>query len=179
MDLLNNLSLHNFLLVLMDEESYIEKSIQIVKALEGNYRAVYICLGRPYHDIFEGLKKQNISNGNFFFIDLLSSHYKEQEKVKNCIFISDPIELDKIKEAIRAVAVRHKPDVVVFDNISSLLMFQENSHILKFTHDIVSSSLITKTKIIYYAFKLGSIMDNEEMLKDIAMFADSTMDLSQ
>lgn len=179
MDLLSHIRQNNFLLLLMEEDSYSERSAEIAKLLEKNYKVTYVCLSRPHVDVIEGLKKQKLSNGNFFFVDLLSSHYKEPKRVKNCVFLNDPIELEKIEQAVKCILLENKPDVLLFDNISSLLMFKDTFHIIKFTHNLMSAQNGQKAKTIYYAFKFDSIPDNNELLKDLSMFADITLDLSK
>ena len=120
-DLLQEIVKNKFLLILMEENEYINKLEEIIKSVhKTNTNICYVCLSKPYTNIIEDLKGGGIDTTNFFFIDVMSSHYKEQEPVPNCTFIKEPHDLTAIRVAIKKAVDEKKCSVILFDTISTL-----------------------------------------------------------
>ena len=68
--------------------------------------------------------------------------------------------------------------MVVFDTISTMLIYQNTSNIIKFTHEFLSEERENE-KILYLVLKHETIPleENEKLIKDLNMFADKTIDL--
>jgi hypothetical protein len=126
----------------------------------------------------EDISKQKLNVNDFFFIDVLSSHYKEQDPVDNCIFISAPTNLTAIRAAIMKAVDEKKCSVILFDTISTLLVYQETSSIVKFTHYLLADEKQEYAKKLFIVLKGGTIpsKENKTLLKDLTMFADKTLD---
>jgi KaiC/GvpD/RAD55 family RecA-like ATPase len=132
-EIMNN----KFVMVLMQEKEYMRKLSEIVNSVKReNNKICYVCLSKPYRDVLEELRKHSIDTGNFFFIDVLSSHYGRPEPTRNCIFLNSPSDLDALKMAITRVIEDKLCTVVLFDTISTLLIYQQTHSIVKFTHSL-------------------------------------------
>ncbi|MFH0929302.1 MAG: hypothetical protein V1818_03030 [Candidatus Aenigmatarchaeota archaeon] len=137
----------------------------------------YVCLSRPYKDVLNELRKNKINTKFFFFVDVLSSHYEKLKSHRNCTFVSSPNNIKMIKRAIENVIKKQKCNVLLFDTISALLIYQESFSVLQFTHGLTNKN--EDVKKIFIALKSDSVpeKENRELINDLKMFADKTMDL--
>lgn len=182
MNLLQEITKSRFLMLLLEEKQYEMELKDIVKNIgETKTKICYVCLSKPYKDVIEDLKRMGVNTKNFFFIDILSSHYLKPKPVKNCIFLEAPPELVSIRLAIEKVIMEKKCSVIIFDTISSLLIYQESYSIVRFTHEIMTDKMQEKTKKIYIVLKGSGLPggENQGMIKDLCMFADTTVDMTE
>jgi len=179
-DLFQGITESKFTLVLMDEEQYERKLLDMVRKVhEKSSKICYICLSRPYTDIVEMLSEKGITTDKFFFIDVLSSHYGSKKNVENCIFVEDPSKIVNIQVAIAKAIAEHNCDYLIFDTISSLLMYEQNHDIVKFTHKLITESKHQNINKVYVVMKTLDLLPNENraLIKDVGMFADRTIDM--
>ena len=179
MDLIQEIAKNKFLLILLEEREYAKKLQEIMKSAEKTRTKIcYVCLSKPYKDVMEDIRKQKLNVGDFFFVDVLSSHYKEQEPADNCIFVSSPTNLASLRVAIKKAVEEKKCSVILFDTISTLLVYQETSSIVKFTHCILTDEKQERAKKLFIVLKGGAIPGKESktLVKDLSMFADKTLD---
>jgi hypothetical protein len=179
LDIFQEIVNNKYLLILLDEREYPSKLEEIIKSMEKTkIRICYVCLSKPYTDVMGDLKNKDIDTKDFFFIDVLTSHYKEPEPVENCIFIQEPTDLAAIRVAIRKAVKMRKRNVIFFDTISTLLIYQQTSSIVKFTHHLLTEEN-ENVKKLFIALKGDSapIEEIQRLVKDLTMFADKTLDL--
>ncbi len=179
MDLIQEIAKNKFLIILLEEKEYAKKLQEIMKSAEKTKTKIcYVCLSKPYKDVMEDISRQKLNVSDFFFIDVLSSHYTEQEPADNCIFVSAPTNLAAIRIAIRKAVDEKKCSVILFDTISTLLVYQETSSIVKFTHCILTDEKQEQTKKLFIMLKGGTVPGKESktLVKDLSMFADKTLD---
>jgi predicted PP-loop superfamily ATPase len=179
-DLLREIENNKFLLILMEEKEYLSKLEEIIKSVEKTKTKIcYVCMSKPYTDVKEDLRGNEIDTGNFFFIDVLTSHYKTPEPVENCIFIAEPTDLTAIRIAIRKAVEEKQCSVILLDTVSTLLIYQENHSILKFTHHLLMEGKQENVKKLFIVLKGDTISleENQRLVKDLEMFADKTIDL--
>ena len=181
MNVIKEITKNRFLLLLMDEEEYDRKLGKIIKSLEKTKTNIcYVCFSVPYQHVVERLKEKGTDIKRFFFIDVLSSHYSKPKPQKNCIFISEPKDLDKIRKAILKTVIQKNCSIIIFDTISSLLVYQESYSILKFTHNLIISKEQENTKKIFIVLKDKTLKEEGEMLiKDLSLFADKLLKIKK
>jgi hypothetical protein len=132
-------------------------------------------LSKTYLDVVEELTKEKIDIKFFFFVDVLSSHYAKPDPSENCIFVDSPDNLVAIKDAIESAIEKENCSVLLFDTFSSLLIYQPSFPLLRFTHQLGEKNAIK----IFIALKKDSVpeKDNTQLINDLKMFADKTIDL--
>lgn len=180
MNIIEEITQNKFLLVLLSEEQYINQLIEIVKSVEKSKNKIcYVCLSKPYKDVLDDLKKNNINTKIFFFVDILSSHYEKHRSRSNCIFLKSPTDLKVIGDTIKGVIKEKNCNVVLFDTISTLLLYQSSFFILRFTHGLKTEKEQANVKKIFIVLKNDMIpeQENKEFIEDLRMFADKTLDL--
>jgi archaellum biogenesis ATPase FlaH len=165
---------------MLNEVDYENKLFEMIKqAGKTGKKICYVCLSSTYKDVIESFKKKGIDPKAFFFIDVLSAHYENCEKMENCMFVSSPAALEEIRDAIIKAVKENDCGMVIFDTISSLLIYQESFSIVKFTNSFLANKLQEKIKKVFIVLKDSERLKNENssLAKDISMFADKTVQL--
>ena len=174
MDLTKEMRRNKTILVVLDEKQYEDKIIEIVRSLgKVDKKICYLCFNKTYKDMIEDLKNQNIDVKKFFFIDVLSSYYKRQEPRENCIFIPTPTDTVSIMKALTKAVKEKGCEVVVFDTISTFLIYKQNYLVLKFAYKLLQEHLRDKRSILI-TLRGGDLLNKEReaLIKDLSMFAD-------
>ncbi len=180
LDLLSEIANNKFLLILMEEREYLSKLEEIMKSAEKTKtRICYVCLNKPYDDVVKDLKNKGIKTADFFFIDVLTSHYREAASAANCIFLRSPNDLAAMRIAIKKAVDDKKCSVILFDTISTLLIYQQTSSVIKFTHNLLSDNVKEDVKKLFILLKHDTVSaeESEKLGKDLGMFADKTLDM--
>lgn len=160
----------NDILLIAFGENYPRELINIIKKIEKQEGEIcYVTLNKPYCTLIELFKKNKINIDKFRFIDCITLSVKKAETEKNCIFISAPYALTGINIAITEAIKSQNFKFLIFDSLSSLLIYEKMLHITEFIHSIINGLRIHKTKGIFIISK-GDI-DATEM-KDLNMFVD-------
>ncbi len=171
---------NDFLLLLLSEEQYMSRLYKIIKSIKGRDNKIcYVCLNKPCDDIIADFKENGIDTGSFFFIDVLSSHYGTPKPRKNCVFLDSPGNLEAIKKAIETTLNKENCGILLFDTISTLLIYQEKFPILTFTHSLKAEKRKDNIKKVYIVLKKGDAPEKEstDLINDLEMFADRTVDM--
>lgn len=180
MDLIKELTQNKFLLILLPVEKNSMKIVDILKCVEKTHSKIcYVCLSKPYLDVKEELNQGKIDIERFFFIDVLTSHYKEPEVLDNCVFLEGPTNLTALMIAASKVVKEKACNAIVFDDISELLMFKEPHSIVRFTHDLLLDKDQKECKKVFFTLKEDTFPEEEyeRLIKDLSMFADKILDL--
>jgi len=171
----------DLILVNLEEERYYDKLINLLRNITKDHKKVcYLCLNRPYNDVLIDIQKNSLDVNNFFFIDTLASYYKKQENLNNCIFIDSPRNIEEIKKTIKIVVNKEGCEGLFVDTISSLLLYNEGSFIIRLVHDL-KSGIITESKNLKRSFLISLKRDDipkedyTNLLKDLSMFSDEVI----
>lgn len=180
MEIFQGVSENKFVMVLLNEQQYNQKLGDLIKNIEKNHAKIcYVSLSKPYATIIEYLKENNLDVDKFFFIDVLSSHYQKQKPAENCIFIEGPDKLISIQTAISKAIATKNCSAIIFDTVSSLLMYEQIHDIIRFTHQLTIEKKQQDVNKIYIVLKENANLASyyETLIKDIDMFTDKTIDL--
>ncbi len=180
-DLIRDITENKFVLLLLKESEYLGKLKDMLKSVEKtNTKICYVCLSKPYKDVVAEIEESGMSTDGIFFIDVLSSHYGPPEPSNNCIFLSSPSDLEEIRKSIMVAVEEKNCSAVIFDTISTLLIYQQTHSIVKFTNSLVSEKKQQNMKKLFIVLKDESAPtgDVSMLTKDLEMFADKKIDLS-
>jgi KaiC/GvpD/RAD55 family RecA-like ATPase len=160
----------SFLLVIIDEKEYLRKLSEIVKSVEKTKTKIcYVCLNTPYRSIAEQFKMVGINTKNFFFIDGVSRARHPSDEL--CTFVSSPSNAAELESAIKDAVEKKKCSTIVFDTISTLLVYQDSFSILNMTNNLQKKSQHIR-KIFLVVKERPSDL---RFIKDLGMFADKIM----
>lgn len=134
-----------------------------------NFKKVcYVSIDKSYSVLSEKFKKENIDCNNWFFIDCISSTLMvDQIPSKQCKYLTSPKALTDLSWEI--IQRLNSSDLIILDNVSSLLVYNDNVSVLSFLNSLMSKVRQSKSRAIY----LLSHDTNREVMEDLSLFADS------
>ncbi len=167
------------LLVLMKEDDYVKNVRSVLEKMRNRDKNVcYVCLSRPYSDVADDLKVKEIDIDKMFFVDVLTSHYKEPDPVSNCNFLKSDEDLVGLMQAVDDAINKHSCGIVVFDAISSLLSRREPLSIMQFANSIAKGERMMNADKLFLFYEGEEPVYEGNVRKDLEMFADKKLDLT-
>ena len=107
--------------------------------------------------------------GKFEFIDGVTSTVRKADSTENCRFIPAPNALTELSLMIDKECKEHMPDLLIFDSLSSLLIYEKEPTLLRFAHAIVNELRINNVKSIFTLLKEDY---QSTKIKEISLFVD-------
>jgi archaellum biogenesis ATPase FlaH len=167
---------NQIIVVIIPNELYLKKLIFLIKLLIENGEILYVNINKPYSSLIEVFRKKGIPVDRFFFIDTVTKTVVEPEPVENVEFVSSPSALTELSIAISKMLRNKKFYCVLFDSLSTLLVYEGSLTVIKFTHSLMSKFRALNSKGVFTVLK-GDI--KTELIKDLNMFADRIIDLNE
>ncbi|MBU4242610.1 MAG: hypothetical protein KKF52_05245 [Nanoarchaeota archaeon] len=174
MNLLKTLKSKESLLMLLSEKQYENKLTALLQDLKKTKKKIcYVCLSRPYEDVIEDLRNKKFNIDRFYFVDALNT--KQSRKYKGCVFVSAPVKLDKLITTIKKIIKTKNCNVIIFDTLSTLLVYEDSFKIVKFTNEIIQE--VKKESNVFVVLKEGFYPKGslEKLNKDLYMIMDKTI----
>jgi len=164
---------NQIIVLVFPEENYTERLIGIIKELsQVSIKICYVSLNRPYTSLVENLKKIGVSTANMHFIDGITRTAKIPVECPECDFVSSPGALTELSVAISKVMETGEYKVILFDSLSTLLVYESDTTIAKFVHFMMAKVRVIGCSAIFTCLN----QDAESILiKDINMFADKVI----
>lgn len=160
------------LLCTTSAEDYLTRRIDILNGLTSNNKNIcYISFTKPYTSI-----KQELSTAGFsdvFFIDTLTMSVQKPPEADDCLFVQAPTALIDISVAISKVIEKKGSVSLLFDSLSSLLVYQDSLTLIKFLHNIINKSRVQNVKLVFLVLKKDV---DSELVKDLYMFVDKVVE---
>jgi len=169
-DIKNN----QILLVEVANAKYSEELVTLSKLLSSLGNVLYVSINRPYNSLLTLFSQHKIKTDKFFFVDAVTKTAKPSKDLKNVKFISGPGALTELSLSIFASVESHDFYSMLFDSLSTLLIYENSLMITKFVHNLTSRFRTLKTKAILVIVKEGI---GSELVKDLSMFVDKIIRL--
>lgn len=108
-------------------------------AAQHHKKICYVNCSRPYQSLLVDFKINKINSSPFFFIDCITKTVvKKPKKEKKVIFISKPTAYEEIKKTVCKLLQQKQCDLLIFDSISSLLVYKKDVMVTMFLHGIMA-----------------------------------------
>lgn len=166
----------NFVVFFFDD--YDTKIFSLMKELKKKgCKVCHVLLRVPYDYFISDLKEENALSNNFYFIDVLSSHYKTPQTQQNCIYLDYP-DPGSLLDAVKSLLEENRCQLFIFDSITSLLKYHPRIEIQKLTNNL-KSELNNKAKLVFLMPKKEELEleESKYLLNDLELFADSIKEL--
>jgi archaellum biogenesis ATPase FlaH len=174
MSIKDDVEQNNSILFVIPNETYNETLIDIIKQGVNNHKVCYITISKGYAALNIILEKNKIKTDNFFFIDCITKTVKSQKDTDNCTFISSPNSLIELGLAINKTITKHAPEVVIFDSLSTLLIYHKDNIVSKMVQGLSNKFEAMNSKIIFTL----TAKDKESILfKNLHMFISKVTEL--
>jgi hypothetical protein len=166
------------LLIIIPNKEYLRSIIILSKALSIQYKKVcYVSLNELHESLIKNLKEAGINTNNFFFVDAITRTSQSKiQKVPNAVFISSPNSLVELSLAISDVLSKQNPDVVLFDSISTMLIYEKGATSTKFLHSLIGKIKSSRSAAVFTALEGDA---NADAVKDLGMFVDEVLTMSE
>ncbi|MEM3373980.1 MAG: hypothetical protein QXE31_02045 [Candidatus Woesearchaeota archaeon] len=161
-------------LIIGSKSNYIENINFILKEINFISNKIgYITLNKPYTKILSDIQKLNLDKNKFFFVDAITATVSSPPIVDNCVFVSSPSALTEISVSFSTLVQEKNADLIFFDTISTLIIYQDIGQVIKFAHNIITKARVLGKKAIFLTLK----EDSETLIKDLNMFVDKIIEL--
>ena len=172
-----------YLLHLRDNNPYTKEMEFLSSLAKPPGRICYLSLERPYKDVVEDMKEHNIDISEFFFIDILSNAFVKHESNAMCRFIDPPVNIERVRSALKETFRKNGFSVVIIDAITSLLAYESSFQALRFVHSLRTYEephlrQIKTSIVMTITSELRGFDQSEELYKDLKMLADKIINLA-
>ena len=157
--------------MVIPEKEYTSKINNLVSSAASSYaRICYTALNKPCSILSQSFKKSGIDLKKILFIEC--SGKTVDGKVEQVVYVSSPRALTEMCITIGKVIETGKIEVLIFDSLSTLLVYTDPSTVLKFTHSLIT---MLRSKSVSGILVCAS-SQSEAIIKDISMFADKMVE---
>lgn len=166
-------------LVLSSAERLKQNNISIIRSLTGQgHRVVVITSNHPSAVLKKLYAAEGIEMGRVSFIDTITKYAmgRVPEGQEDCRFISSPSNLTDLGIAITEVlnTLSGEKACLLFDSISTLLIYIPSTNISKFIHFITSKLRLVDASGIFLAVEKGL---DPLLLTQLTTYVDGTIDM--
>lgn len=166
-------------LVLSSAERLKQNNISIIRSLTGQgHRVVVITSNHPSAVLKKLYAAEGIEMGRISFIDTITKYAmgRVPEGQEDCRFISSPSNLTDLGIAITEVlnTLSGEKACLLFDSISTLLIYIPSTNISKFIHFITSKLRLVDASGIFLAVEKGL---DPLLLTQLTTYVDGTIDM--
>lgn len=163
------------LVLVIPDKDYKTKWMEVVKQLSNlDGKICYISLNVPYETLIKSFKMLGIDASKFYFVDAITQTAQMSPETENCEFVSSPGALTELSLSISNILDRKGFNYVIFDSLSTLLVYESEITVTKFVHQLISKIRIIGSKAIFSILKQDT---SSVLLRDINMFADRILDI--
>jgi hypothetical protein len=164
---------NKILIFLIPKKEYSKYVTEIAQASYSMLKGIcFVSLNKPYQTLSPVFKGKGIKLEKLVFIDAVSTGFKKESGGARVVAVSSPKALTELNIKIRKEI--GKVSAIVFDSLSTLLVYEQPSIVIKFSHSVIS--LLRKSKINGIFIMLKEDMDGE-LSKDLSMFVDGVVEL--
>jgi len=163
------------ILVITSAFDYFSVYVSIMKYLlnDLNYSGICVTINRSVMGLDIALKNNAIKTENLYYIDCISRTSSIEESTKSCEYIDSPSNLVGISIGIDDCLkkIKSKKIFLVFDSISTLLIYNKLDSVLQFSNHLINKLRKDKIKGIIMAIEEG----NPELVNQIVQFCDKAI----
>ena len=173
MGLYEDISKNSIVLLVTSKTKY-RDSFNVIYGEIAKFGSIgYITINKPYSAVIHDLESRNIDKAKFFFVDAITSTVQAPPKDDSCIFVASPNALTDLGLAFSSLIGEKNRELVFFDTISTLVVYQDISSVTKFTHNMITKARVTGKKVVFMSLK----EDSETLIKDLNMFMDAVIEV--
>lgn len=129
----------------------------------------YVTVNKPYNILLGLFESKKIDTKKITFIDAVSGSVSAPKGIK-VEFVSSPKALTELSIIINEHM--KKTDSVLFDSVSTLLVYDDPATVVKFIHSILSKARASGTNFVLTVLSEDA---GKSVLKDVSMFVDKVV----
>ena len=174
MDLKKEIGNNQMILIIIPNEKYTEAILEIAKQLSNGYKKIcYVSLNKLYNALTKSLESNNIEVKKFCFVDGVTKTAEPNVKSDgNVKYISSPSALTQLSVMVIADCKENKPECVLFDSLSTLLIYQKGEVVTQFIHSLTGKIRTVGCVGIFTALEGDT---DSDLIKEMGMFVDKVI----
>ena len=168
-------------LVTASIRNYRDISLAVVKYFvnERKHPGIYVTTNQPYPTLQEQIRQEGVDPDKIIFIDAITGlSGMAVEREAHCFYLKSPQNLTDLSialtEAISAISTKEK--FLIFDSLSTLLIYNPPETVAKFLHFLVSKMRMWAVEGIILTVEKDI---DRQLLSQVFKFFDVVIDLTQ
>lgn len=174
MDLKKEIGTNQMVLIIIPNEKYTEQILQISRHLSKNYNKIcYVSLNKLYKALIKSLGDNSIDITKFCFVDGVTKTADPSVKSDgNVKYVSSPRALTELSLTMIADCKENKPECILFDSLSTLLIYQKGDIVTQFIHSLTGKIRTFGCLGLFTALEGDT---DSDLIKEMGMFVDNTI----
>jgi hypothetical protein len=168
----NDLEQTEALMCIVGEGDYNTTKTDILKSI-GNRAICLVSFTKPYQALKKDVEGVGLTDKTITYIDTMTMSAQQPPEVEDCVFVESPKTLVDISVAISKMIEEKGKVTVLFDSLSSLMVYHDSLTLTKFLHNIITKIRVMNAKIVFMVLKKDT---DSELVKDLCMFVDMVID---
>jgi hypothetical protein len=160
------------LICLVGEQDYNAKKTDILKSM-GKRAICLVSFTKPYQALKKDIEGVGLTDKTVTYIDTMTMSAQQPPEAEDCIFVESPKTLVDISVAISKIIEEKGTLTVLFDSLSSLMVYHDNLTLTRFLHNLITKIRVMNAKIVFMVLKKDT---DSELVKDLYMFVDMVVD---
>jgi len=159
------------LLLVVPSASYGELEVQVARELSGK-NVCYVTLNKTHQAMREIFEKEGVDTHGFVFVDAISKTIRRvPDQTDGCYFASSPSALTEISILV-SKCMRHGFRYLVFDSLTSLLVYQDRAPVARFISNIATQARASDSDALFYTLDIES---QTSLIKECSMMVDAVV----
>jgi KaiC/GvpD/RAD55 family RecA-like ATPase len=169
---------HKLYLVISAPAEIRNKNIELIeKLLSENYYVLVITTNQPYEILKKNYEKAGVPMDRIHFVDTVTKYAmgRDPQPAKNCRFVNNPANLTEIGIAATEAFkdLEGKKVCLLFDSVSSMLIYLSSQNITKFIHFVTNKLRLLNFAGIFLVVEKGL---DPDVLDQLTTFVDTVID---
>jgi len=162
---------NKIILLVIPNTAYKEVILNVSTQLSQMGEVCYISLNKTTKYLRGLFQQKKIKSDRFFYIDCITKTMKDPTKERNCIFVSSPNAINELELAIIKAGNQNR-DIVLFDSLSTLLMYHRDDVSTQFAHSLINE---IREADIYGVLTILEKDKDSSLSKDLGMIVDKVI----
>lgn len=172
---------HELYLIMSSPTEIRNKNIEVIKkVLSEDYTVLVITTNQPYDILKKNYEKNGILLDRIYFVDTVTKYAmgRDPQPAKNCRFINNPANLTDMGIAVTEMLkdLEGKKVCLLFDSVSSMLIYISSQNITKFIHFVTNKLRLLDFAGFFLVVEKG--MD-PDVLVQLTTFVDAVVDVDK
>jgi len=169
MDFKQELAKKDSLVFILEGFRYVSKIVEINQEISKEFKRIcYVSFTKPAKRVAQELLNSGVDISGYSFIDCISEEIGEDKRF-GATYLTSPKYLEELSSAVIGNIMQKNSQIVIFDSISGLLIYNEELNAMKFLNALTQAIGKNKRKMIFFVLEEDM---RKSLLKDIELFAD-------
>lgn len=165
------------ILIIPNKEYNDGLSVLLKKMGKSYNKILYVNLNELYNSLIYRIRSLKLNTEKFFFVDAITmTSDRNLKKHDNCIYISSPNSLIELSLGITQAINTQNPDALIFDSLSTLLIYEKDSTVTKFIHSLIGKIKAARLDSFFTALEGDA---QNEAIKNLSMFVNRVITLTE